>query len=318
MWLRSAVPGKFALVYTNPNFEVFADQACTQPIASGAPLINQNSSTRVYVKGLSLSDPNDDASITLYYCPTGEAVAPASPATESFATFAAAPAADPASENAPLDKVNAAVIGIKRDGGPMADVVCGPSDTIAQLAKKIGLDPAKYDSWLTIADGGQMPTSADQQLGAVRKFEIPNTIYAVWAGDDVLKLFGTSAGRIGISWKDDIRYLQARGFNVVEKLADNNFLTMIGTASANRTLQGLFYWGHGAPNYIGNKDGSWMVSYQSIVDKLKYGMGFVLLDCCFSDHKAKDPSVKFWFPNQPLTLQDSGPVICGGPRPDAK
>jgi len=109
------VPGKFALVYTNPNFEVFADQACTQPIASGAPVINPNSSTRVYVKGLSGSDPNDDASITLYYCPTGEAVASASPSTMSFAAFAAAPAAAPTSENAPLDKVNVAVVGIKRE-----------------------------------------------------------------------------------------------------------------------------------------------------------------------------------------------------------
>ena len=128
--LSGGVPGKFVLCYTSSHIEVFADAACTQPIPSGAPAIDPTSCTRVYVKGLSVSDDIGDESIELYYSPRGVPISPmADSEAANFVAFADAVspmAAQP--QGGPLDRVNATVIGIKRDGGAKADVILWVTD----------------------------------------------------------------------------------------------------------------------------------------------------------------------------------------------
>jgi hypothetical protein len=131
----------------------------------------------------------------------------------------------------------------------------------------------------------------------------------------VLNLFGkdVSLGKTGVSWDDDVSYLEKRGFKVANLNAGGDFLAMIGDASKGKILQGLFFWGHGDPWAIYNGDGTWGVTYKQIISQLKYGMGFVMLNACFSDHKTGDTDIKYWFPNKPFEVQTyQGPVDFGG------
>ena len=95
--------------------------------------------------------------------------------------------------------------------------------------------------------------------------------------------------------------------------APGGFVAIIGAASQQKMLHGLFFWGHGAPDFIANKDATWAVEYAAIVRQLQYKMGFVMLNACFSDHRAGDTNITFWFPNKPLQVQVfPGPLVAGG------
>ncbi|MDZ7620317.1 MAG: RHS repeat-associated core domain-containing protein, partial [Patescibacteria group bacterium] len=190
---------------------------------------------------------------------------------------------------------------VKRDGQSLAECCReNAGDTEAALAKQIGLDAGDIDKWLTKNDG--------------RSF-VPNTVYAVWAGEDVLKIPGINLnlGKGTMKWNDDVKYLEHRGFKVVNQDTPPLFVLSLFGASQLKTLHGLFAWGHGAPDSFGNKEQTWTATYAAIDKALNYKMGFVMLNACFSDHKAGDANITFWFPNKPLQVQVfPGPLVAGG------
>jgi hypothetical protein len=166
----------------------------------------------------------------------------------------------------------------------------------------VGLDAADYDKWLTEKNG---------------RYYVPNTIYAEWGGADVLKAFDFSVGQKAVLWKKDVGYLEERGFKVIEEDANEfrpgNLTTILGVASDQKMLHGIFFWGHGDPTVMYNKDAKLIATYQSINKAIEYKMGFVMLNACFSDHKTGDENIEFWFPNKPFQVQVfTGPLVAGG------
>ena len=250
-------------------------------------------------------------------------------------------------------KVPAAVWTITRNGNPLADAVCTPGCTIDELAAKLHLDPNEVDQWLTVPGSAAGPKPG-QIITKKMTFQVPNTVYAVWAGE------GGGAGQTLVSWPTDVKYLKDLGFDVVVEDLDvlawksptrevvqdgkivivptgsnQDFLKLIAKSSADKSLTGLFYWGHGLPDLIGNKDGSWFVTYQDLVAQLKYKLDFVLLNACLSGfgNGAKNISwhapwdlagifttttypgplpaggrdLVYWVPNAPNTLNPDAP-----------
>ena len=157
---------------------------------------------------------------------------------------------------------------------------CG--DTVADLANIIGLNVSDYKKWLNSDDGKPLPISSTKKLGS-RKFLIPNTVYAYWAGD-----LG-KAGKVWVRWNSSISYLEKLGFKVYstnhhagKKLA----LQSILSSGANmKILHGLYFWGHGYAPYpsvgLTNSDGEPMLYYSRI--NLSYKMALGLVFACDSN-----------------------------------
>ncbi|MHB1038450.1 MAG: RHS repeat-associated core domain-containing protein, partial [Pirellulales bacterium] len=225
---------------------------------------------------------------------------------------------------------------VRREGRETAECCReNAGDSKEMLAKQIGLDPKKIGAWLTEKGG---------------RFFVPNTIYALWAGDDVARfsLFGIeiNLGKGAVDWYPDMTYLRNRGFKVDEVdvwqrgwkakeiresvdlgpqygpfrgwerirfQSDQKVLDLIGNASKNGELHGLFYWGHGAPDFIGTKDASWFVTYYDIVQKLNYRMAFVMLNACFSGYQRGEVVPRYFYPIPPYIF-DFGPgrLVSGG------
>jgi hypothetical protein len=147
-----------------------------------------------------------------------------------------------------------------------------------------------------------MPGAADDPLGTWRKFQIPNTVIAFWAG------VAGETGKTLIGWESDVQYLKDRKFKVVEPdnsnkangPSDFGLLDLLkqGTASASKTLQGIFLWSHGNPRGLGNKDLNFTVSYANCVDPnqgLKYKLGLVIINACDGDYKKDDVvGYRYW------------------------
>ncbi len=238
-------------------------------------------------------------------------------------------------------KVAVAQWSVLRNYQPYAEVVCTKGATIAQLAAKLQLDGTtkeQYQKWLTLLPGGTMPASPDTPLEAATTFKVPNLIYAVWAGEGhatgrtLVNFSGPGTAPIGIldipGRKSDVAYLEALGFDVVVEYLWNvakpnqkphwvlapapgpngapptdgkSLLDLIGTASANKSLTGFFYWGHGWPDSI-SSSGGWVVYYSDIVAILKkyYKLDFVLLNCCLSGFQGGEKDMKWLGPPEDL------------------
>ncbi len=179
--------------------------------------------------------------------------------------------------NCPLDRVD--LLGlewmVKRDGASQADADC-KCDTVEELAKKIGLSVSDYQKWLSPADGYALPSSATEIMKN-RRFRIPNTVYAYWAGDV------GSLGKWAVSWNGSVSYLNARGFQVIEyghTSGSKYVLQNVLIAAANsRALHGFYFWGHGYAPYpstgLTNKDGDPILVYTSIILPYKMALGLV-------------------------------------------
>jgi RHS repeat-associated protein len=130
---------------------------------------------------------------------------------------------------------------VKRDHGGQAEAtVCGSS--IEVLADKIGLDKNDYGKWLEPDDGLPLPAWWGSTLPS-RKFKIPNTVYAYWAGN------GSSAGKTWVSWDSSVKYLSDLGFFVDDEdhvMGSTAVLQYNLTFLANQKwLHGAYFWGHG-------------------------------------------------------------------------
>ena len=172
---------------------------------------------------------------------------------------------------------------VNRDGGSTASAVPEKGDTIADLARAIGLNPADYRRWLTFGTGTSLPTSATQPLTGCDKFEIPNTVVAYWAGD-----LGW-VGQWWVRWNSSIEYLEKRGFNVDDQRHQKGstwaLQTSLQSKAAGKELHGLYFWGHGsAPypaQYLVSSDGDALLEFSSV--NLSYKMALALVFACDSN-----------------------------------
>ncbi len=225
---------------------------------------------------------------------------------------------------------------VRNSNSKYAVAIAGQQDTINSLGKMIGLDPDEFREW-TIPFRFNDPPSIvfgakgfkSGRFGALPPYEetkwvdltdsvisfgklqtadiirpgqmlrIPNTIYAVWAGFETK--IGDAVGLPGkkfVRWDDDVAYLKNRGFHVIEANRPKDFLNVLGDLSSNKQLHGFFLWSHGLPHRVDNVGGEkWTYRYSEMKAALNYGLGFVLLNACFSDHKSGDRDISYRAPH---------------------
>jgi len=122
---------------------------------------------------------------------------------------------------------------------PTTSVCAEKDDTWEKLANKVGLRKADASAWVT--DYTDKPITG-------KTYRVPNTVIAFWAGDNLFLNFGK--GYVG--WNGQIDYLKNRGFNVESKDHVKGttlvFQGMVEDASSAKTLQGIYFWGHGGFN----------------------------------------------------------------------
>src|SRR5262249_53919192 len=106
-----------------------------------------------------------------------------------------------------------------RRGDAKAVAIPDPGDTVQELANQIGLNASEFRNWFSSPKFVNVGSGDVDRLKVERVdvntpmiggelCYIPNTIYAIWAGD-----LG-SFGKWGVNWYRDLGYLQAIGFNV--------------------------------------------------------------------------------------------------------
>lgn len=194
---------------------------------------------------------------------------------------------------------------IERDSSKeKALAVAGAHSTLASLAEQLALSGgrASWLFWLSYKEGGWRYASGGCSMcaadfnenfndlirgeGAERKalvpgerFEVPNVVAAVWAGD-----LG-ELGKYAVSWKEDMDYLRARGFKVVELTNDygsdglkKEIAEKLTHYSQEKMLYGIFFTGHGSSN-------GWSLNVGGGQDSsfsLRYRLGFGIVNTCGS------------------------------------
>jgi len=207
--------------------------------------------------------------------------------------------------NSPTDSVDPLGLWkIQRAGAAKAEVTSENGDTIYALGLQIGLDPNQFREWLTIADASRpirvvqppfeiWPT--DEELESLelcpgQTFQIPNTVYAYWAGFE-LRLAGRTlrVGKPWVSWNPNVAYLRSLGFNVVAMDhvpgAAYALQNRLQKDASNKVLHGLYFWGHGRAPYpstgLVSDSGDSLLDYATI--NLPYGMALGLIFACDSN-----------------------------------
>jgi len=179
---------------------------------------------------------------------------------------------------------------ITRDGKPHARAVAETRDSIATLARIIGLDENKWQKWLvagnfiTLARRGPTRVSTikkDDELCSGVVLGIPNTILGLWVGDV------GGIGRFWIRWDENMKWLKQRGFNVVEQLNDgstpwttNQLDAYYRQSTTQRSLHGFVVWGHGSQIGFGTGDGTFYELYRQAATQLQYKLALVVLNVC--------------------------------------
>ncbi len=226
---------------------------------------------------------------------------------------------------------------VDRNGGGKADAIPGDrNDTIDDLAKLIGLNSFESEAWLTLKNDNGMPfPGLNDPIGwtycDLPEFQVPNTIYAVWAGE------GGIFGAFFVCFADEVSYLQSLGFNVIAPENHNDGGALVGprsidyynelkNLSSNKKIHGLYGMGHGNINYFfyGRRmgiDTVWVdeeriYNYKTSMSKLNYHLGFTLINACYSKSGATsltssngisdghvgvlDPMGMNWFGDSPM------------------
>ncbi len=159
---------------------------------------------------------------------------------------------------------------------PFAHTVPGDpkKDTIATLATSwdVGLDVSDYKSWLTVTELAKGKSNivdvkwqkgdenlsikelvSKKRFSAKASFWVPNTVISYWGGE------GNGVGRLAVGWDRAITNLKKRGFHIVEKgfkriplridpvdpLTANQLRQLLFDKTADKSLYGLYFWGHG-------------------------------------------------------------------------
>lgn len=169
---------------------------------------------------------------------------------------------------------------------PYARVTAEQGDTLNDLAALVGLDPKQMSSWLTYAEWARSPRIAyytnnpSEPLPAGATFFVPNTVGAVWCGD----LGGTGRGVAGFNrWRD---YMEELGFHVETRYLGergttrDSLLDWFQKTSSEKTLHGLFVYGHGDAEGFGSNKHEIFLKYKDVADKLNYQLGYTHLAVC--------------------------------------
>lgn len=196
---------------------------------------------------------------------------------------------------------------INREGRNLAQATAEKGDTIQSLAHTIGLDETEYKKWLTIPKKQTMPASSTDP--ACGTYEIPNVVYAYWAGD------AGALGRAWVQWNGNVKSLESQGFLVDEDrynhwfekrskhvgppgkghrkyywhnsgsgTPSHSFQRGVENYSSAHTLHGVYFWGHGYTDGLYAKDGPGfnpMMNYSTLSLDYKLGLGVVF--ACYSD-----------------------------------
>ncbi|MBQ7251763.1 MAG: hypothetical protein IJS32_04090 [Kiritimatiellae bacterium] len=171
--------------------------------------------------------------------------------------------------------------------GKLQAIATVDCDTLNTLAPMTGLSLRDYGKWLEPDDGQPMP-QASFLLLRNRRFKIPNTVYAIWAGN---------MGEVGqwwVEWSKNIAHLRGKGFRVMEfdvtmvhgdKVPFERYLVQ---AENLKVLHGIYFWGHG------NDDGELGTKRTTILDvrklQLPYKLAFTAIFACDSNVAVKQIS----------------------------
>jgi hypothetical protein len=131
---------------------------------------------------------------------------------------------------------------IRRYWGDRALATSECGDTLADLAKRVGLDENEYALWLRAEDGGSMTLSPTQPLEGGRVFSIPNRVLFVtggslnWLSYDLLLLRVPALAEAAREYGYSVHYMdyQVQPYTKAEILAQR----------AN--LHGMMFFGHGS------------------------------------------------------------------------
>jgi len=147
-----------------------------------------------------------------------------------------------------------------------------------------------------------MPKSADDTVCGI--YEVPNTVIAYWGG------WGGAFGRFYVGWGARLRALRGHGYYVEEYrfrynttwasanedingvmyglggTAKQDLQDKLTAAGQSKTLQGLYYWGHGWEKGLYNQD-KWphqqlAVQYETVT--VPYGLGLLWIYACESSY----------------------------------
>ncbi|MES2995173.1 MAG: RHS repeat-associated core domain-containing protein [Verrucomicrobiota bacterium] len=125
----------------------------------------------------------------------------------------------------------------------VTEVCAEEGDTWNSLAAKVGLEGAEASEWVTGYTDSPIPG---------KKYKVPNTIVAHWAGD----VF--AVGKAYVGWDGQIQYLEKLGFKVdkQDSAKGKHFALQnnLNSKSSAKSLHGLYFWGHGGLG-PGNADG---------------------------------------------------------------
>ena len=172
--------------------------------------------------------------------------------------------------NAPTNELDAyGTIVIKRDKQKSYGQACfeNKEETIKDLANKIGLKEAEASKWLR--DKNKKPVSSPKP-GIW--YSIPNTIISYWGGD-----MGV-IGQIYVFWHLQNSVFAASDYKVenyrVNKRNPYEYQKLLERASANASLQGTYFWGHGNSLGVGAEYGmkgfEWLNHEPTYVQLLRY------------------------------------------------
>ena len=196
---------------------------------------------------------------------------------------------------------------IRKSDSELAKAIAQENDSIKTLSSQIGLDVNDYEKWLT--DNGLEIKSSSTILGKGCEVEIPNVIYAYWAGD------AGALGRAWVHWNGNVRELKSKGYMVDEVRYDHwfekryehtghpskgrttfnwhntgsgtpslSFQTGAESYSAAKKLHGVYFWGHGSTDGLYAKDGPGfnpMMKYSSL--SLDYKLGLAAIFAYYSN-----------------------------------
>jgi hypothetical protein len=136
---------------------------------------------------------------------------------------------------------------IRRFGADRALATTECGDTIASLAKRIGLDENEYANWLKAVDGGGMTLSPTQPLDAGRIFSIPNKVLVVlggslnWLDYDLLLLRATALATTALDDGYSVAYFDYR----------TQPFTKADILAQRQNLHGVMFMGHGSVHVPG-------------------------------------------------------------------
>lgn len=221
------------------------------------------------------------------------------------------------------------------------------ADTIADLAKKIGLIGDQFREWLSDNQASNnlslflLPSDITKPVGELNIVKwVPNTIIAYWGGLHVSLL--NSWG-----WNDDVNALEAKGYHVIvsgltsiqglfkehpwsrrapsehilnSPLTAAQFGDMISEQTLSKTLNGVMFVGHGYQQMIllsaQYEDDvifrpAYLYTYADWKNDQQYKLGLGILYACYSQSAADvfSPDAIFYGGPKCLNLNRRDPRI---------